>query len=129
MRWHELTQVDLGDRLLDRQVIDPDGASVGKVDDLRLRVREDGRIEVTELLLGAPALTGRFAGWARRIVSWAVRRLSVSDRPRAIPMTTVLRATPAVMVTRSAAKAVESPTEQRVRRFVGRIPGAGDASL
>ena len=52
-RWHGRERIDLGTELLDRQIVGPDGEAVGKVDDLDLTRRDDGTIEVAELLVGA----------------------------------------------------------------------------
>ena len=55
--------------LLDRQIIDSEDRMVGKVDDLELNERFDGRLEVTALLLGPGALGPRLGG---RLGEWTV---------------------------------------------------------
>jgi hypothetical protein len=60
--------LDAGLDLLDRQMVDADGAPAGKVDDLTLEELSDGSLLVTEILSGpgalAPRLGGRLgAGW------------------------------------------------------------------
>ncbi len=54
-------ELDLALHLLDRQVADAEGALVGKVDDVELTRSDDGRLEVTGLLLGANALLPRIS--------------------------------------------------------------------
>lgn len=74
-------QYDAGLHLLDRQIVDRDGALVAKVDDLELAQRADGRIAVSALLVGPGALGPRIGG---RLGRWTVavwRRL----RPDADP--------------------------------------------
>jgi hypothetical protein len=63
--------VDAGLQLLDRQLIDRDGAHCGKVDDLELDEDGQGRLYVSAILCGPGALlsrTGRtrLGGWLRR---------------------------------------------------------------
>lgn len=120
--------VDLGTELLDHQIVDPDSMSVGKVDDLELRVREDGRIEVTALVVGTSALLSRI-GRTGKILRWLMARWGGPDEPRRIPLHQVTGVDSAVHVTAEAASAAASPTEERVRRnIIQRIPGAGHES-
>src|SRR4051794_41808667 len=58
---------DLRLRLLDRQVVDPDGAMICKVDDVELAPADGGGYVVTALLAGplalGPRLPGRLGRW------------------------------------------------------------------
>jgi hypothetical protein len=68
--------------LLDRQIIDPDGRLVAKVDDLELTERDDRRLVVSAILTGPGALGPRLDG---RLGHWVVsvwRRLRPDDDPR-----------------------------------------------
>ncbi|MDO7867052.1 hypothetical protein [Nocardioides jiangxiensis] len=66
--------LDAALHLLDRQVVDVDGALVGKVDDLEITEYADGRLEVTGLLLGPAALVVRVATrHDDRALAWWVR--------------------------------------------------------
>ena len=56
MSAHEL---DLSDRVLDRQVIDSNHILCGKVDDIELKPRDDGSLDVTALLVGPGAWSAR----------------------------------------------------------------------
>ena len=51
--------IDAALQLLDRQLIDSDGAAAGKVDDLELTELEDGSLVVTAVLSGPGALAPR----------------------------------------------------------------------
>jgi sporulation protein YlmC with PRC-barrel domain len=53
------TQVDLGLRLLDDQLLDADGHRCGRVDDIRLKGEPGSRTEVSALLVGPGAWAGR----------------------------------------------------------------------
>jgi sporulation protein YlmC with PRC-barrel domain len=67
--------------LLDRQVLDNDGRMVGKVDDLEVEERDDGRIYVTALLSGPGALGPRLGGALGTIVTSTWSRLSGRTEP------------------------------------------------
>lgn len=126
--WLRQLTVDVDDRLLDRQVTGPDGMPVGKVDDVELEPTEDGRYEITGLLLGSTALGERVRGlpgrWIERIGRW----LHGSPHPRRIPAGQLLRVDPAVVVPEHIARDAVSPSEEWLRRTViTRIPGVSDA--
>jgi hypothetical protein len=78
-------RLDAALHLLDRQIVDVDGALVGKVDDLELTEHADGRLEVTGLLLGAASLVARMAPRhdARALAWW--HRLAPERRDRNRP--------------------------------------------
>lgn len=127
-RWHGRERIDLGTQLLDRQVLDPDGLAVGKVDDIELERGDDGALEVVGIVTGSSALDQRMPA-PERIVLDAVLRLGGGpDEPRPIPLDQVVDLTSAVTITAEAASEATSRAEERFRRFVARLPGAGDAS-
>ena len=81
----------LGLHLLDRQLVDREGRLAGKVDDLELEQRDDGRLAVTGILAGPGVLAQRMG--RRRFGPWlqqAVARL-VDGHPsiQRIPLTRV----------------------------------------
>lgn len=73
-------QMDALGGLLDKQVLDRDGRMVGKVDDLELEERADGRLVVTALLLGPGALGPRIGGGSGSILVRTWARLSGHGR-------------------------------------------------
>src|SRR4051794_41935464 len=78
---------DLRLRLLDRQVVDPDGAMICKVDDVELAPADGGGYVVTALLAGPLALGPRLPG---RLGRWtvALARRGADDpgpSPRRLP--------------------------------------------
>src|SRR4051812_20025872 len=79
--------------LMDRQVVDSDGLMVCKCDDLELVERDDGRLVVVALLVGAPVWIPRLGGWLEK--RW--RRLGGTqadrDRPYRIDLRDVTRVT------------------------------------
>jgi sporulation protein YlmC with PRC-barrel domain len=66
--------------LLDKQVVDRDGRMVGKVDDLEMEERDDGRLVVTALLVGPGAWGPRIGGGTGSIVVRTWSRLSGRSR-------------------------------------------------
>jgi hypothetical protein len=121
---------DAGLHLLDRQIVDPGGAPVAKVDDLELRERADGRLAVSALLTGPGALGPRTGG---RLGSWTVavwRRLrpDTDPRPGRIEARLVTSTDSAVHVSAHVDDLHVAGLEQWARsRIVEKIPGAGRA--
>jgi sporulation protein YlmC with PRC-barrel domain len=78
---------DLRLRLLDHQIVDPDGGMVCKVDDVEFDLGPHGTWHVVALLSGAQALGPRLPGRLGRWVTSIGRRLSVypDAKPRRIP--------------------------------------------
>lgn len=126
--WHGREWVDLGTELIDHQIVDPEGVSAGKVDDVEFGIRRDGNLEVTALLVGTAALLPRI-GWARAPLRWLLARFGGPDEPRRIPIGQVSQVDSALHVTAEAARSAQSPAEQRLRQnVIRRIPGGRDAS-
>jgi len=69
-------------RLLDRQVIDSDGAFVCNVDDLEVDVSGTGPPRITALLTGPAALGPRTGGFIGRWMVATWRRLAPDQDPR-----------------------------------------------
>lgn len=76
--------IDAALHLLDRQVLDVDGAMVCNVDDLELTDRGRGHLAVTGLLTGGAALVPRFSGragdWLR--ATWSRLGIEQAERNR-----------------------------------------------
>jgi hypothetical protein len=113
--------------LLDRQLLDPDGRLVAKVDDLELAERADGRLVVTAVLTGPGALAPRLHGRLGELVGSVWRRLHPSEHPRPgrITMADVVRIDSAVHVARRRDDLAVDGLERWVRsHVVDRLPGA-----
>jgi hypothetical protein len=113
--------------LLDRQLVDPEGRLVGKVDDLELTEAPEGQLYVTALLSGPLALGPRLGG---RLGAWVVaiaRRLSSDPEPapRRIAMSDVTDVGSALTV---AVPGSEATLERWLDvHLVSRIPGSRHA--
>lgn len=113
--------------LLDRQIVDPDGKPVAKVDEVALTER-DGRLVVTALLTGpgalGPRLGGRLGSWVAAV--WQRLRPEPGAEPSRIAFADVVWVDSAVHVGRRAAHLEVDGLERWLRdHLVGRIPGAG----
>ena len=77
--------------LLDRQIIDDEQQSVGKVDDVDFVADGPGPPRLSALLSGAQALGERMGGLVRRTMAGAARRMLIDPRAgaRAVPWSDV----------------------------------------
>lgn len=124
------SRYDLQLHLLDRQIVDPDGELVAKVDDLELTPsRDDPRtLYVTALLVGPLALGPRLRGRLGRWVVAIARRLSddAQPAPHRIDMALVQEIGSAITVSRRRTDLAVEPLERWVGdHVVNRIPGSG----
>ena len=118
-------------RLLDHQLVGPDGTLLGNVDDIEL-VERGGRWLVTGLMVGPAALSQRMPG---RVGDWLYavwRRLHPAEHPApvVVPIEHVVRIDSAVHVDEPAAHALTLTfgLELWLREHViGRLPGAREA--
>ena len=123
---------DLGLHLLDRQVQDPEGNAVCKVDDLELTVPPDGSAPyLTAILCGPQALAPRIGGLTGRwLLFWshALGR-GGTDEPERIPIELVSGISNAVTITRTRRGLAIQRNEDRAREYlIERLPGARRAS-
>jgi sporulation protein YlmC with PRC-barrel domain len=109
-------ELDLALGLLDHQLVDSEGRRCGKVDDLELDVgRELPRVEV--ILVGPPVWKGR--GLLGRLLA----SLS-SARIVRVPWTEVEKIDAAVHLRKTAAEYGLGRGDDRLRRWIERIPGS-----
>jgi sporulation protein YlmC with PRC-barrel domain len=123
-----MSEIDAQYSLLDRQIVDRDRRLVGKVDDVELEEREDGRLVVTALLTGPGALGPRFGGPVGAVVRRTWSRLSGKDVDSAhrIEFEVVSDLDTVVHLGVAKASLDADGFEQWVRtRIIEKIPGAG----
>jgi len=116
--------------LLDRQVIDPDGQMISKVDDAELELAEDGTPYVIALLTGPAALGPRVGGQLGKAMVAIQGRLHSAGGPGPgrIPIHLVTDIGSAITVSARPADLPIRGLEDWVRtRVIDRIPGASDA--
>jgi hypothetical protein len=125
-------RLDAALELLDRQLIGSDGTPAGKADDLELS-DPGGNLEqprVTAILTGPAALAGRLhTPVGRWLVRVATRLLAPGhDQLSRVPFDQVQAVGASIRLRVAAGRLDAGAGEARVRRLVGRIPGAGDAA-
>lgn len=111
------TQVDLGLRLMDDQLLDADEHRCGRVDDIQLNGAPGSRTEVSALLVGPGAWTGRL----RRPFAYLVEGLG-PDYMRCIPWSEVTRVGTAVALAHSAKDLGLEANDGRNVQWVGAPP-------
>jgi hypothetical protein len=114
-------------QLLDRQIVDPDGRLVAKVDDLELTEREDGRLVVSAILTGpgglGPRLGGRLGHWV--VAVWRRLRPDVDPRPDRIPADAITELDSAVHIAARIGELRINGLEAWVNdHVIARLPGA-----
>jgi hypothetical protein len=123
-------QMYLGLHLLDRQLVDRKRQLAGKVDDLELELRDDGRLYVTAILAGPGALARRLG--AKTFGRWRERALAVlseGDPPATrIPLARVAGIGNHVDLIDDREDLATFATERWVLdHIISRIPGSGHA--
>jgi sporulation protein YlmC with PRC-barrel domain len=111
--------------LLDRQILDNDGRMVGKVDDVELEQRDDGRIYVTALLSGPGALGPRLGGGLGTIVTSTWSRLSGRSEPARVEWSQVASVETAIKLAVGRTTVALDGFETWMRdRVIAAIPGS-----
>src|SRR5215207_11462452 len=116
--------------LLDRQIIDPDGEMIAKVDDVELEISDEGVLYVTALLTGPAALGPRMGGpLGKAMVAIQARLHGTGGRgPGRIPYHLITDIGSAITVSAQPADLTIRGLEDWVRtRIIDAIPGASDA--
>lgn len=123
--------LDLELRLLDHQVVGPDGDLLCKVDDIEFEQGGDGSWHVSALLSGPQGLGPRLPGRLGRWVQAVGRRLSVNGNtePHRIPFECVTEISSSIVVDRARDRLDIAPLEKWVREhIIDPIPGSRHAS-
>lgn len=117
--------IDAHLELLDRQIVDHDGLMVGKVDDLEVEERDDGRIYVTALLTGPGALGPRLGGALSTLVTGTWQRLSGRSGPARIDWSQVASVETAIRLAVGRTTVAVDGFETWMRdRVIAAIPGS-----
>jgi hypothetical protein len=127
-------RLDAALELLDRQLVDPDGRLLGKVDDLELS-DPGASLEppyMTAILTGPGALAGRLHSPAGRWLAGVGARLLAAghQEPFRVTFGQVEQIAGAIRVRGTADQLAAGADRGQgwARRLIGRIPGAGDAA-
>jgi hypothetical protein len=114
--------LDLALRVLDQQLVDWEGRRCGRVDDVVLRVRPDGSLEVAALLTGRRAMRRRLPKPLRFLAGLGG---AFGDAPLVtVPWDEVEDITHVVKLKRTAGALGLAKGEEKAARLVRRVPGA-----
>ena len=111
-------EIEIGLRVLDRQLLDKDGRRCGNVDDLAIEGGVGDVPEVTHLLVG-PGYWPQRAGWVGRLAGWigGGRRVRVA-------WSDVEKLDSGVGLAKSATELGLGRGDDRLRPYIEKIPGA-----
>jgi sporulation protein YlmC with PRC-barrel domain len=118
--------MNLGEMVLDQQVVDRNGELMGKVDGIVLRLEPGKPPKVDRLVIGggtaAHRIHPRFGAW---LIRWRRRWGPANDEPLEVPWSRVLKIGVDVKLDIDAKRTSAFVWEHWIRdRFIGRIPGA-----
>lgn len=116
--------------LLDRQIVDRDDESVGKVDDVELTNPATAPPRLVALLLGPQAYGQRLGGRVGRWIASTGARLAGTNAPIRIPIEAVeeIGVSIRLKVSVDDVERVERLEHWLSEHLIERIPGAGSAS-
>jgi len=111
-------EIEIGLRVLDRQLLDRDGRRCGNVDDLAIEGGVGDVPEVTHLLVG-PGYWPQRAGWVGRLAGW----IGGGRRVR-VDWSDVEKLDSGVGLAKSATELGLGRGDDRLRPYIEKIPGA-----
>jgi sporulation protein YlmC with PRC-barrel domain len=118
--------VELVADLLDKLVVDRNGREMGRVDGIAIEVRDGMPPRVAALEIGPSVLGYRLHPAAGRFVAGLEQAFGVADgRPVRIPAGDVLAIGIDVKVDVAIGETGAANVEDRLRRWVAKLPGAG----
>jgi len=113
------SEIDIGLQVLDRQLLDKNGRRCGKVDDLAIEGGVGEVPEVVAVLVG-PGYWAQRAGWIGKLAG-----LIGGGRCVRVDWRDVHRIDSAVELKREATELGLGRGDDRLRRYLDKIPGAG----
>ena len=117
--------MDLVRDLLDKKVVDRNGREIGRVDSVVLENGQHGPVRVSAIEIGPAVLAYRVRPALGRWVAALEHGFDVDEgRPLRIPIGDVLEIADHVKVDRAFGETPAATVEQRLRRWLARIPGS-----
>jgi hypothetical protein len=111
--------------LLDKLVVDRHGREMGRVDAVILELRREAPPRVSGIAIGPAVIAYRVRPWLGRWVRGLEYALGVAaGRPLRIPSGEILDTRDRIKVDRAAGETSALVIEQRLRRWIGSLPGA-----
>ena len=117
--------MDLVRDLLDKKVVDRNGRELGRVDAIVLTVADSSPPRVESIEIGPRVLAERVRPMLGRLVAGLEHAFGIdAGRPLRIPFTDILEVHDHVKVDLAFGETAAATIEQRLRRWIGAIPGA-----
>lgn len=119
------TQLNLIHDVLDKKVVDRHGRDMGRADTIVIALRPNGPPRVVAIELGPSVLAYRVRPMLGRLMSAVERALGIDQgRPLRIAFRDVLGITAHLKVDCAFGETVAAALEQRLRTWVGKLPGS-----
>lgn len=120
-----MAEIDLVRDVLDKKVVDRNGREMGRADSLVVELREGAPPRVVGLELGPAVLARRIHPTLGRWIAGLEYALGIAEgRPLRIPFSEILEIDDVVKVDRAVGETAAATFEQRLRKWVGSIPGS-----
>ena len=117
--------MDLVRDILDKKVADRNGREMGRADGIVLEIRPDAPPRVVGIEVGPAVLAHRVHPALGRWIAALEYALGISEgRPLRLAVSEVLEINDHVRVDRAAGETSAASLEQRLRRWVSKIPGS-----
>jgi len=111
--------------VLDKEVVDRHGREMGRADSIIIALRPKRQPQVTAIEIGPAVLAYRVQPIFGRLMSALEHALGIDEgRPLRIPFGDVLGISTHVKVDRAYGETVAAALEQRLRAWVGSLPGS-----
>ena len=117
--------MDLVRDLLDKLVTDRHGREIGRVDSIVVEVRENAPPRIAGIEIGPAVLAHRVRPLLGRWMRGLEYALGIAEgRPLRIPFSDILDIRDRIKVDRAAGETAALAVEQRLRGWIGAIPGS-----
>ena len=119
------SRIELIHDVLDKEVVDRHGREMGRADSIVIALRPNQPPQVTAIEIGPAVLAYRVRPILGRLMSAAEHVLNIDEgRPLRIPFDDILSIQNHVKVDRAFGETVAAALEQRLRNWVGALPGS-----
>ena len=119
------SRIELIHDVLDKEVVDRHGHEMGRADSIVIAVRANRAPEVTAIEIGPSVLAYRVRPIVGRLMSGVEHVLGIDKgRPLRIPFGDILGINDHIKVDRAFGETVAATLEQRLRTWVGALPGS-----
>jgi hypothetical protein len=119
------SRIGLVHDMLDKEVVDRHGRQMGRADSLVIALRPNRPPQVVAIEMGPAVLAYRVRPVLGRLMSAVEHALGIDEgRPLRIPFRDILGISSHIKVDRAFGETVAATLEQRLRAWVGALPGS-----